>query len=53
VIRARLALGAALLLGAAPFAGVSQAKCASEHDPNCTVATTLCLVLHKIRPCAV
>jgi hypothetical protein len=53
MIRARLALGAALLLGAAPFAGISHAKCASEHDLSCTVATTVCQVLHKINPCAV
>lgn len=53
MIRARLALGAALLLGAAPLAGTSHAKCATEFDLTCTVATTVCQVLHKLNPCAV
>jgi hypothetical protein len=48
VTRARIALGAALLLGAAPFAGASHATpCAQGVEDVCYTVAFACQTLHR------
>ena len=48
----RLLTGAALLLGAAPLAAPSYARCAPEWEVYCTTMTTVCRTVeeHVIDP---